>query len=120
MESRSARTLLWTARITGSVLLGFLLFMLAGHLFGKANGPHGMTFSNEREVLAFVLFPGCTALGLLLAYRWQLLGGALSVSSLVLLMIARPDLLRPVFLAVALPGLLYVAHALLQRRRAAR
>ncbi|HEY0975970.1 MAG TPA: hypothetical protein VGE21_00755 [Flavobacteriales bacterium] len=118
MQRRFRTGLQWTAWISGSLLLGFLLFMLVGHLIGDANGPHGMRFTNDREVVAFVLFPVCTALGLLLAYRWPLLGGSVSVLSLLALMLLHPNLMRPVFGLLAMPGMLYIVHAIWKRRRA--
>ena len=109
------RMLFWLARVSGTMLLGLLLFMVHGHLTGDANGPNAWEFNNKADVLAFVLFPVCTSIGLALAYKWALLGGALSVLSLAGLLALRPDLLRPQFLWLAVPGLLYVVHALVAR-----
>jgi hypothetical protein len=116
-NKRLSRVVQWVAWVTGSLLLIFLLFMLAGHLFGDANGPNGMAFSSGTDTLGFVLFPVCTIGGLLLAYRWELLGGAVVVGSLAALCLLRPDLLRWSFVALATPGILYVVHALLTRRK---
>lgn len=115
-----ARVVRWVARITGSLLLLFLLWMLVGHLTGSANGPHGMTFRSTGEILAFVLFPICTMVGLAMAYRWELLGGATAVGSIALLCALRPDLIQSYFLALTLPGVLYLLHWALQRRSGAR
>ncbi len=59
----------------------------------------------------------CTIIGLVLAYRWPLLGGAIVVGSIVLLVILRPDLLQVTFLVMVVPGLLYVVIGLLSRAR---
>lgn len=108
--------LLWSARITGTLLLAFLLFMLIGHLTGDANGPNGMTFSSGKDALAFALFPCCTIVGLALAYRWELIGGATAVGSMVALFILRTDLVNHTFMALTIPALLYVVYGWLQRK----
>lgn len=110
-----ARILLWTARITGSLLLAFLLFMLVGHLAGDAN-PEGMRFNSAREILAFAFFPCCTIIGLALAYKWELLGGAIAVGSMVALFLLRSDLLQGRFLAMVIPGLLYLVLGMMAGR----
>ena len=114
---RFAHPLLWTARITSTLLLAFLLFMLIGHLVGDANGPNGMTFTSPTDVLAFVLFPVLPIVGLALAYRWEFLGGTVVVASMAALFILRPDLLRLSFLALSLPALLYMLGGWLRMRR---
>lgn len=108
--------LFWLARVTGTLLLGILLLMLIGHLTGDANGPNAWVFNSTSDVLAFVLFPVCTSIGLALAYKWELLGGALAVLSLAGLLALRPDLLRSQFMWLAVPGALYVVHALVAWR----
>lgn len=114
--SFAQRSVFWLARVTGTMLLGFMLFMLYGHLTGSANGPNAWEFNSKADLIAFLLFPVCTSIGLALAYKWELLGGALTVLSLAGLLALRPDLLRPQFLWLAVPGLLYVVHALFARR----
>lgn len=111
------RVLRWTALITGSVLLAFLVWMLIGHLTGNANGPNGMTFHSEKEVLAFVLFPLCTIIGLALAYKWELLGGLIAVGSIGMLLTLRSDLAQGYFLALSAPGLLYCFSGWMSRKR---
>lgn len=110
-----SRLLQWTARVAGTLLLLFLLYMLVGHLTGDANGPTGMVFRSGRERLAFFFFPVCTIVGLVLAYRWELAGGGVVLGSLIALCAVRPDLVRPAFLALSVPGLLYLLHWAVER-----
>lgn len=107
---RSAGVVRWSARISGGLLLIFLLFMLIGHLFGDANGPNGMTFSSSSDAVAFVLFPICLMIGLVIAYKWEMQGGLLATLSMTALCILRPELLRWSFLALMIPGMLYLIH----------
>lgn len=116
IADRSTRALTWTARITGTLLLAFLLFMLVGHLTGDANGPSGMTFTTTRDVLAFALFPMCMIVGLALAYKWELLGGAVVLVSMSALFLVRPDLFHFPFLALLLPAILYVVSGWVRMR----
>lgn len=113
---RITRTLVWIARITGTLLLAFLLFMLIGHLTGNANGPNGMTFNSNADILGFVLFPVGSIIGLALAYKWKFLGGAVALASMAALFALRPDLLQNSFIALALPAVLYVLSGWLQMR----
>lgn len=114
------KLILWTARITGTLLLAFLLFMLIGHLVGDANGPEGMRFNGGKEILSFILFPVGSIIGLALAYMRALLGGLIAVLSMALLFVMRPDLLSLSFVLMMLPGALYVIHGLMARKASAR
>ena len=111
---RLARTFLWTARITGTLLLAFLLFMLIGHLTGNANGPNGMTFSSTSDIVGCVLFPVGSIIGLALAYKWKLLDGTIAVVSMAALFALRPDLFGFYFIVLSLPAVLYMLSGWLQ------
>ena len=113
---RFARTLLWISRITGTLHLAFLLFMLIGHLTGNANGPNGMAFSSNADILGFVLFPAGSIIGLALDYKGKLLGGSIALASIAALFVLRPDLFGFYFLALSLPALLYTLSGWLQMR----
>ncbi len=111
------RILRWASLLSGSLLLLFVLFMLFGHIFGDANEPDSMSFRSTTEMVTFVLFPICMIVGLALAYKWELLGGGIAVGSLLLLFVLRPDLVVTPFVALLLPGLLYLAHAWMKRKQ---
>ncbi|MGV3637694.1 MAG: DUF7670 domain-containing protein [Flavobacteriales bacterium] len=110
------RLLHWSARILGTALLAFLVFMLIGTITGDGSAADGLTFRDTRDLIGFLLFPVCTIIGLVLAYRWPLLGGAVAVGSTILLMILRPDLLQLTFVGMVLPGFIYLAYGLLTKR----
>jgi hypothetical protein len=113
----TTRVLAWTARLLGTTLLAFLLFMLVGALTGDVSSPDGFRFRDGKDLLGFLLFPVGTIIGLLLAYRWPLFGGLLAVGATTALVALRPDLLQLTFLVMVMPGLLYTALGLLTRRR---
>lgn len=109
--------LAWSARILGTALLAFLLFMLIGTIAGDTSEADGLKFRDTRDLIGFVLFPVCTIIGLALAYRWPLLGGAIAVASTIVLVFLRPDLLQPTFVVMVVPGVLYIFHGLSLRTR---
>jgi hypothetical protein len=113
----TTRVLTRMARLLGTMLLAFLLFMLVGTLTGDVSGADGFRFRDGRDLLGFLLFPVGTILGLVLAYRRPLLGGLLSVGATIALVLVRPDLQQLPFLMIAVPGVLYILLGVGTRRR---
>jgi hypothetical protein len=106
MNNQTKTVIRWAARITGGLVLGFLLFFVFGHLFGNepSNG-----FQSNKEILAFACFPVTTILGLLLAFRYELPGGLLTLAAMAGLYFLMPELLaNPYTGAVFVPALLFV------------
>ncbi len=116
MNTTTLTLLRWTARITGTLLLLFLIYMFVGHLVGDANGPNGMDFRSGSEFFTFLLFPVCSIIGLAMAYKYELIGGGLSVVSLLMLIVIRPDLMQMPFASLITPGALYVLYAVMARK----
>ncbi len=105
----------WTARAAGIASVA----LLSQFFFGELGTP------TPREVVALVFFPVGVALGMLLGWWREALGGwvtLLSLAAFYLWMIA----LRgnppggPYFMLFAAPGLLFLACSLIERRRPAR
>lgn len=68
------------ARIWSIAALAFLAFMLLGHLFG----PEGVgTFNGIQEILQFLLFPIGMGAGLIIAWKWEGLGGLITIASII-------------------------------------
>lgn len=105
----------WTARITGSLLLAFVLFFLLAHIFGDKEAP--LKEMSVDDMMAFALFPLGFVVGLILAYKWEGLGGLISIGSMAVLFFVRSDLAsQPVMLSLTLPGLLYLSYWYLSRK----
>jgi len=105
----------WIARIWGTLSLLFLLLMIGAHIFGNQE-PEGAGFRSSSELLSFIFFPVCTVIGLLLAWRWDGLGGVITVGAIIGFHIIRPDLLFNLMIdGLAAPGLLFLAYWLLMR-----
>jgi hypothetical protein len=103
----------WTARVIAALLLGLFLF------FTIAEGlPNPLKLSPvfQAEFLTFALVFGAILVG----WRWELVGGLLSLVSAGLFCVAvlssgvgnQPTWF---FVALAIPGALYVTSALLRR-----
>ena len=108
-----ASSVLWTARVWGSLILAFVLFFLIASLFGE----WGEGLRNPRELLVFLTFPVSTVVGLAIAWRREGLGGLITVGGMIIAFIVRPDLIRNLFFSVGVvgPGILYLAYWALTR-----
>jgi hypothetical protein len=103
------RTIRWIARGWSIASIGFVLLILVGELVY----PHAPAPTEFRDLLGLFLFPFCTCLGMILAWRWEGLGGTITIGSLLAFYAA----LRimdgrfpggPFFALVAAPGLLFL------------
>lgn len=106
----------WLALLSGSLVLAFVLFIAGADIVGALQEGRGLGFGNSADGFRFFLFPFSLIIGLALAYKWELLGGAVVVGSMALLCILRHDLFASAFFLWGTPGALYLAHALLMRR----
>ena len=115
--SKIAITIRWIARISGSLILAFILFFLLAHVFGGDESGNG--FQNTKEVITFLFFPISTSIGLSLALKWEGLGGIITVAGMIGLFALRPDLINNKFginMAIPLiPGVLYIAYWLIKK-----
>ncbi|MCK5103502.1 MAG: hypothetical protein KAQ79_02560 [Cyclobacteriaceae bacterium] len=110
------------ARIWGSLILLFLLFFVGGHVFVALFGPEGSSdggFNSTGEMLTFYFFfPVGTMIGLAIAWKWEGLGGLITVGAIIGLFIMRPDLiLHPFFIGMGIIGLLFIVYWVLTRGR---
>ena len=97
----------WTARSWAAMSLLFLTAFIVGNFRGPGNGP---TFS---EWIGLALFPTATIVGLVIAFRKELLGGVVTIASLMgfyLWHFAVSGRLAggPWFALIAAPGLLFL------------
>lgn len=104
-----ALTLRRIARGWSIASIGFVLLIFLGEvIFPHAEGPFRL-----RDLVLFVFFPIGTCAGMILAWRWEGLGGTITIGSLLAFYAA----LRimdgrfpggPFFALVAAPGLLFL------------
>ena len=88
----------WVARILGSLILAFVLFFLLAQIFGEDESGNG--FQNTKEVISFLFFPISTLIGLSLAFKWEGLGGIITIVGMTGLFVIRPDLLNSIYMTI--------------------
>jgi len=109
-----ADILRWTAKVWSLAALGLLLVIFVGELISPTTA-EGFT---QSELVGLLFFPIGTCLGMVLAWRRELLGGAVTLASMVAFYIwmylDRAFFPRgPYFLLIAAPGVLFSLAGLL-------
>ncbi len=105
----------WIARTLGSLAAGILFLFLFGEGFG-ARGVYTLNplvLSLPDFVVISLRVIACV--GLLVAWRWEALGGTIAVVCIIVATILRPWVLVMV-LALAVPGSLYLLSWFLRRQ----
>ena len=115
-NANGLRLLRWIALISGSLVLAFVAFMLGADLIGAMQEGRSWGHMDVSDTLQFLLFPIGLLVGLVLAYKWEMLGGAVTVMSMLTLCLLSTDLFRHAFYLWALPGMLYMIHAWLMSK----
>lgn len=100
----------WIARVWSIASIGFVLLMVVGEVLS----PHAPLSATIRDWAGLFFFPFGTCLGLILAWRWEGLGGAIASGSLIgfyLIMWMMDGRWPggPYFALVAAPGILFLA-----------
>jgi hypothetical protein len=114
-KNKGLRIIQWAARVLGTLTLAFLLFMVLGEFFGSEEAGMGITASED--MLSLICFPVSTIIGLAISYKWEGIGGIITVIGMISLHIIRPDLASNLLIsAFALPGLLYIIYAVWKKR----
>jgi hypothetical protein len=102
-------TVRWIARVWSIASVGFVLLIVVGELAY----PHAPPPSAFRDLVGLFFFPFGTCVGMILAWRWEGVGGGMTVGS----MLAFYAVLRvidgrfprgPYFALVAAPGVLFL------------
>ena len=96
------------------------LILITAIIVGEIVSPHSLPPSSFRDIIGLVLFPFGVCLGMLLAWRWEGLGGIISVACFfgfysALWLFDRRLPRGPYFALVAAPGLLFLVSYLLDR-----
>jgi hypothetical protein len=107
----------WTARLLGAVLVVLVLMILIGEGFNPLK-------LRPVEAIQMTLFL-TTCIGLVIAWRWPLMGGAISTSGILLFFAVEFSVTGGFpkglfFHLMLLSGLLFLLSGFISRRRAAR
>ena len=97
--SRLLLTLRWSARVISILVLVFWGIFIIAHLFGDAeDGGNPLT---TRDFVLFVLMGGWL-LGLALGWKWELLGGSITVACFLAAIAVGSGFLSPPFMVLVL------------------
>ena len=114
IKGKGLTIILWSARLLGSVVIAFLLFMSIGELFSTDTKT---VIIKNSDIIALLLFPVSTIIGLLLGFKWKALGGLITVGGMISLHVFRPDLANDLLISsFAIPGLLYIIYAVWSKK----
>jgi len=110
VESKTIQIIRWIARISAAIAAGLILLLFVGEVIADGIGP--LSRLSPREALMMVAF-FAVWLGLILGWRWELLGGSLTVMGLIAFYLL--DFLfsgtfprGPYFLLLASPSILFL------------
>jgi hypothetical protein len=112
---KTAVSVRWIARIWSLASLAFI----AAFAFG---GGEGSNFPTATEIVALALFPVGVLAGMLVAWRYEAIGGATTLISLAAFYLWMETVggrwpRGPYFVLLAAPGFLFLAAWLLERKR---
>ena len=114
-NNKGLRIIYLMARGLGTITLAFLLFMVITEFFGSEES--GLGIGPGKDMVSLLCFPISTIVGLTLAYKWEGIGGIITVLGMISLHVIRPDLASDLLIsAFAIPGLLYIIFAVWKKR----
>ena len=108
-KARNMRRLLWIARISAGLIVAFSVLMVVGY----SVNPQGSQGPTTLETFELALFPFGMCVGYLIAFRWQLFGGVLSLACLAIFLgVMQQVALVFVIGFLAIPGVLFVIYGM--------
>jgi hypothetical protein len=114
-KNNTLKIILWIARILGTITIIYLLFMSIGEFFSSEKTGTGLI--STLDVLSLIFFPLSTIIGLALSYKWEGVGGIITVGGMIGLNIIRPDIASNLLIsAFAIPGLLYIIYSVWSKK----
>jgi hypothetical protein len=118
VKKRNKETIKWIARIWSILSLAFLLLFFGASIIGSI-GKDTFVF---KDVFQFVFFPIGLTIGLILAWKWEGLGGIVAIGSIIgfhlQMLIKHGDLdFTLIIELLAAPGILFILYWILSRKR---
>ncbi|MFQ6058917.1 MAG: hypothetical protein ACE5MB_08595, partial [Anaerolineae bacterium] len=109
-RDRGVTAIRWSARLWSIASVGFVLLMFVGSALAEGFNPAQFAF---RDLVGLFFFPFGVCLGMILAWRWEGLGGGMTVGSLLAFYAALRVMdgrfpQGPWFALVAAPGVLFL------------
>ncbi|MGD2158204.1 MAG: hypothetical protein PVG32_15110 [Anaerolineales bacterium] len=111
-KQKTMKIVRWVARVWSLVILFFFLLIFIGEILS----PHTEEAMTLSDAALLILFPIATCLGLALAWRWEFLGGVISLISIVLFVVIMgiagrlntPSNFIILLAFIAIPGVLFL------------
>ena len=115
MTGSSNKTILWSARIIGTLVALFFLYFLLVYVMGI--GRDGMDLTSFDDIFIYAVFPAITFVGLSLAWKYEGIGAILTLAGNIALLIIRPELIGRIYLLIPiLPAALFLIAAFQKRK----
>ena len=118
VKKRNKATIKGIARIWSILSLAFLLLFFGASIIGSI-GKDTFAF---KDVFQFVFFPVGLTIGLIIAWKWEGLGGIIAIASIIgfhlqmLVKHGKPDFVLFIDLLAA-PGILFILYWILSRKQ---
>ncbi len=108
-----------TAKIWSAAIFLFMALMIVGHIFGEQSGEALPTLW---EAVAMIFFPIGVLVGLVIAWKRELLGGLISINSMIvfyfILFFLRGEFPRGyAFLIIIIPAILFALSGFLLKNK---
>ena len=115
---RKKEIIKWIARIWSILSLAFLLLFFGGSIFSSGEDD---TFA-IKDIFQFVFFPIGLSIGLILAWKWEGLGGIIAIASIIgfhlQMFIKNGEIYFTLIIELlAVPGILFILYWLLSRKQ---
>ncbi len=111
-KARGMNRLFLIARISAGLIVAFSLFMVIGY----SVNPQASPSATPMEAFELSFFPFGMCIGYLMAFRWPLFGGLLSLASLAIFIGLMGNLILVFVIgAFAIPGVLFVIYGIYLR-----
>jgi len=109
------KTVLWSARILGVLILLITLYFFFGHIFSTHESSRG--FQSASEIISFLFFPIITIIGLIIALKWEGLGGLMTIIGIIGFIVLNPVMIiNPYIFIPIVPAVLYSIYWLMSKR----
>jgi hypothetical protein len=109
-KTRTVQIIRWIARILGLIYVAFWLMMFIGETLSQSGEPNTIEFHNLIGLIAVFAYMLC----LIIAWKWEAIGGIAAIIFIIIFAVAVPDaLLMCVFMA--LPAILFIICWLMSR-----
>jgi len=115
-QDKKVKIIRWIARIWGTIILAFVLFFVFGHIFGDEG--LGLDKVDFHEKITFLFFPTSTIVGLLIAYKNELIGGLITILGMIGLFFMMPVLITNLYIMIGIvpPATLYLVYWFLSKK----